>query len=1306
MAQGQQAEHARVQLALMRAIPCMAMHQTALPFVQRALMPFSQKGAPELSHALALKMHTQMWLTTGRGFNGVLGGLSGFYHTHPHASHMLRTVRAACVRDVCHHDSTRGVELARAIQECMEDNCESVAALGLQAIALLCEDDVLEFYAAWRVVHKALPKIPQQELVAAEWVSLLRHGVLDADVYPDKATVIINMLWSAAGHASPKVRAAAYAALAAYPMDLLETLEALRPLQQCVQLLVRESDAAARVEAEVLVGKALAHEHMRRRRYIGSTAQVLAPKQGAPTADPQSVEFQLTQALPKLLLQQSAQQARRASQGVALLLWGPPPPSQGLANPSKADSAQAAQQAETAYHQTFQELVEMPSALASSQHALLLHSWGRFLARWLSAGKAALGLATGRHKRGLSGGHESSNAVWRAVASSLDATSPIAAENAAAAAAALCAVLPAGSHGLVTEVVQKLRRGVESQSSSFSTACALALGSVTAHLHPTDTQTRQDVLDQLMHFLTNRPRSSFTSACAESLGLLAASSSSSAQSTSADSALAVQIWEGLLRMLCTLCPDVLGAVRQLIESSSGWMNLKCLKGLQSSDGNDDEACETVHGVVSGLANAVPALAASGEASLPGAFSHMLQRIISDLQGKPITLDSGLTALGPAESVLLEGCCAAQAAACLAAAAKQQPAEQQQQVQKLLTEAVQQLRAILAAAKYGKLTGIAASSLGSVLNSVLTAQSTLDGFSSGSTSKGLQEQSTTQRAQRDAAQQVGLTESDIKAALTDITAAVSRVTKLPSAALGKHGVALGLVALLGGSTLGGSAVHGALLDRPGWSHEAKSALQVVVQLALDEADPRVADVACWGLAAACHAQRHKKSNGSSVGGPNPGAQMKALTGLPEDGAMRALAQVVLTGAEDDTLQAPQPIMAGVLRCLADAPRLPTLDWGTPIKQILKLSTCLASNSSAASVKDEATASSSSSQVSLGAACLLLALRHGSVASHGLGELLDQLLSRQQFAQLPLQLQQMLLISLPEALQSLSSQRGAAVTGTLGTLCMLGPNSTSSPQQSIGLSAVAWTGLARYMHSIQEPGSASDSPPATVTEAVHKAVCQLLQKLPVPPFLPPGQRLPLPSTDLNSALSGSPVGARASADQGKLPSMGQVADVSHQMGHEEGEQEGAGEGALLQRTWGAACACLQMMPKDKITEMLSLDRKEEEGWSSVAAFATAVMVQMGRLPLEALQPVRQLCVSQRTDGLAVVRNAVAAAVPHGPAQCTILLETLDAIQVSPASIVSLGIRHAKQMRLLTRHKTSNMQFPVLTSLMCESATRYLH
>lgn len=73
-------------------------------------------GAPELVLALGLKLHTQLWMTTGRGFNSLLGGLSGFPHAHPHAGDMLRTVRGACLRDVCRHDSSRGVELVRAIQ--------------------------------------------------------------------------------------------------------------------------------------------------------------------------------------------------------------------------------------------------------------------------------------------------------------------------------------------------------------------------------------------------------------------------------------------------------------------------------------------------------------------------------------------------------------------------------------------------------------------------------------------------------------------------------------------------------------------------------------------------------------------------------------------------------------------------------------------------------------------------------------------------------------------------------------------------------------------------------------------------------------------------------------------------------------------------------------------------------------------------------------------------------------------------------------------------------------------------------------
>ena len=52
---------------------------------------------------------------------------------------------------------------------------------------------------------------------------------------------------------------------------------------------------------------------------------------------------------------------------------------------------------------------------------------------------------------------------WVAVKGAFDSSSPAAAENAAVAAAALAAVLPPGSHATVTEVVQKLRAGMDSR---------------------------------------------------------------------------------------------------------------------------------------------------------------------------------------------------------------------------------------------------------------------------------------------------------------------------------------------------------------------------------------------------------------------------------------------------------------------------------------------------------------------------------------------------------------------------------------------------------------------------------------------------------------------------------------------------------------------------------------------------------------------------------------------------------------------------------------------------------------------------
>ncbi len=68
MTQAEQFQHAQVQMALMRAIPCMAMHPTALPFVQRALMPFSQQGNLSQFHSpkhATGSLHTYMCSSVG-----------------------------------------------------------------------------------------------------------------------------------------------------------------------------------------------------------------------------------------------------------------------------------------------------------------------------------------------------------------------------------------------------------------------------------------------------------------------------------------------------------------------------------------------------------------------------------------------------------------------------------------------------------------------------------------------------------------------------------------------------------------------------------------------------------------------------------------------------------------------------------------------------------------------------------------------------------------------------------------------------------------------------------------------------------------------------------------------------------------------------------------------------------------------------------------------------------------------------------------------------------------------------------------
>ena len=271
------------------------------------------------------------------------------------------------------------------------------------------------------------------------------------------------------------------------------------------------------------------------------------------------------------------------------------------------------------------------------------------------------------------------------------------------------------------------------------------------------------------------------------------------------------------------------------------------------------------------------------------------------------------------------------------------------------------------------------------------------------------------------------------------------------------------------------------------------------------------------------------------------------------------------SQGDSPQLSAAAMAAMVRCLANAPRLAQLDWGAPCHHLLTLATTagwpnLRESATARQATETGSSADGGGKSDLAAACVLLALKHGGVASLGLGDFLDKLMTQHKFGQLPSQFQQNLLVGLPEVLNALSSRRAAAVATTLSTL---GSNFNFVSR----LSTAAWTGLARLMLSTHSSDSSTAVPPAAVTQAANGAVEQLLQKLPLPPFLLPGEQLPQLSMNLDAAIHATMTTTSASATGiGSKPE--QNADAQQRQAGEEEEEKA--------KTWGAACACLQLMP----------------------------------------------------------------------------------------------------------------------------------
>lgn len=91
-------------------------------------------------------------------------------------------------RSVVQHEPFKGLELVCALQEAVLDPSPCVSALGLHAMTVMCETDVLDFYKAWQVrqTHKCESVIQKCGRVRQTCGSVKRLGALIAVVPPGR----------------------------------------------------------------------------------------------------------------------------------------------------------------------------------------------------------------------------------------------------------------------------------------------------------------------------------------------------------------------------------------------------------------------------------------------------------------------------------------------------------------------------------------------------------------------------------------------------------------------------------------------------------------------------------------------------------------------------------------------------------------------------------------------------------------------------------------------------------------------------------------------------------------------------------------------------------------------------------------------------------------------------------------------------------------------------------------------------------------------------------------------------------------
>uniref|UniRef100_A0A0E0FGU3 DUF3730 domain-containing protein n=1 Tax=Oryza nivara TaxID=4536 RepID=A0A0E0FGU3_ORYNI len=187
---------ANILLSLLESLPSLAVHGFVLPLSLQLISSMLKKDVKSVLYPIAVRLLCKMWTVTDWAFQNLQGTLDPENFSNSVDDREVFTSIAASVRDVCKQNPDRGVDLILSVSACIESRDSVVQALGLESLSYLCEEDVVDFYTAWKVISKQLLDFSIDPTVSHGLCILLRWGAMDSEAYPGTSKHLIQILWS------------------------------------------------------------------------------------------------------------------------------------------------------------------------------------------------------------------------------------------------------------------------------------------------------------------------------------------------------------------------------------------------------------------------------------------------------------------------------------------------------------------------------------------------------------------------------------------------------------------------------------------------------------------------------------------------------------------------------------------------------------------------------------------------------------------------------------------------------------------------------------------------------------------------------------------------------------------------------------------------------------------------------------------------------------------------------------------------------------------------------------------------------